>query len=100
MFTIKVKIDSLKSINSNISNTDTLTIKIPLLQPTFKIDVNKSVSNNRDIYLLTKKESNNLFLKIGILEITLTIITSLVLFIIYKNTRTKIEIYKEERNNL
>lgn len=99
-FTITVKIDSLESINSNISNTDTLTIKIPLLQPTFKIDINKSVSNNRDIYLLTKNESNDLFLKIGIIGIIVTIITSLILYIIYKNTRTKIELFKEKNNNL
>ena len=99
-FTIMVKIDSLESINSNISNTDTLTIKIPLLQPTYKININKSVSNNRDIYLLTKNTSNNLFLKIGIIGIITTIITSLTLAILYKKTRTSIEIFKEKNNNL
>lgn len=99
-FTITVKIISLESINSNISNTDTLTIKIPLLQPTYKIDINKSVSNNRDIYLLTKNTPNDFFLKIGIIGIITTIITSLVLFILYKNTRTKIELFKEKNNNL
>lgn len=99
-FTITVKIDSLKSINSNISNTDTLTIKIPLLQPTFKIDINKSVSNNRDIYLLTKTENNNLFLNLGIIGIITTIITGLVLFVLYKNTKTKIELFREKNNNL
>jgi len=99
-FTIQVKIDSLKTINSNISNVDTLTIKIPLLQPTYKIDIDKSVSNNRDIYLLTKNESNNIFLKIGIIGIIITILTALILFIIYKNTRTKIELFKEKNNNL
>ena len=99
-FTIKVKIDSLETINSNISNEDTLTIKIPLLQPTFKIDINKSVSNNRDIYLLTTNESNNLFLKIGIIGIIVTIITGIILSILYKNTRTKTEVFKEKNNTL
>lgn len=99
-FTITVKIDSLESINSNISNMDTLTIKIPLLQPTFKIDIDKSVSNNRDIYLLTKKTPNNIFLKIGIAGIIITIITALSLFILYKNTRTKLELFKEMNHNL
>ena len=98
-FTITVNINSLKSINSNISNKDTLTIIIPLLQPTFKIDINKSVSNNRDIYLLTTNESNNLFLNLGIIGLVITIITSL-LFLIYKKTRTKLELFKEQKNNL
>ena len=99
-FTITVKIDSLEAINSNIKNTDTLTIKIPLLQPTFKIDLNKSVSNDRNIYLLTKNETNNIFLNIGIIGIIITIITSLILFIVYKTTRTKIELFKEKKNSL
>lgn len=99
-FTITVNINSLKSINSNISNKDTLTIIIPLLQPTFKIDINKSVSNNRDIYLLTTNESNNLFLNLGIIGLVITIITSLILFLMYKKTRTKLELFKEQKNNL
>jgi len=99
-FTITVNINSLKSINSNISNKDTLTIIIPLLQPTFKIDINKSVSNNRDIYLLTTNESNNLFLNLGIIGLVITIITSLILFLVYKKTRTKLELFKEQKNNL
>lgn len=99
-FTITVNINSLKSINSNISNKDTLTIIIPLLQPTFKIDINKSVSNNRDIYLLTTYESNNLFLNLGIIGLVITIITSLILFLMYKKTRTKLELFKEQKNNL
>lgn len=99
-FTIAVNINSLKSINSNISNKDTLTIIIPLLQPTFKIDINKSVSNNRDIYLLTTNESNNLFLNLGIIGLVITIITSLILFLMYKKTRTKLELFKEQKNNL
>jgi len=99
-FTITVNINSLKSINSNISNKDTLTIIIPLLEPTFKIDINKSVSNNRDIYLLTTNESNNLFLNLGIIGLVITIITSLILFLMYKKTRTKLELFKEQKNNL
>jgi len=99
-FTITVEIDSLETINSNISNIDTLTIKIPLLQPTFKIEIDKSVSNNRDIYLLTKNEPNNFFLNLGIMGLIITIITSLILFILYKQTRTKIQIFKEKNNNL
>ena len=58
-FTITIDINSLESINSNISNTDTLTIKIPLLQPTYKVNIDKVVSNNRDIYLLTKIDNKN-----------------------------------------
>lgn len=99
-FTITVNINSLKSINSNISNKDTLTIIIPLLQPTFKINMNKSVSNNRDIYLLTTNESNNLFLNLGVIGLVITIITSLILFLMYKKTRTKLELFKEQKNNL
>lgn len=99
-FTITVEIDSLETINSNISNIDTLTIKIPLLQPTFKIEIDKSVSNNRDIYLLTKNEPNNFFLNLGIMGLIITIITSLILFILYKQTRTKIQIFKEKNNSL
>ena len=99
-FTIVVQIDSLESINSNISNEDTLTIKIPLLQPTFKIEIDKSVSNNRDIYLLTKEETNNLFFNIGIIGTIITIITSLILFILYKTTKTKMQLFKEKNNTL
>lgn len=99
-FTITIKIDSLKAINSNISNVDTLTIKIPLIQPTFKIDINKSVSNNRDIFLMTQNESNYWFLKLGVVGIILTLIIGLILFIIYRNTRTKIELFKEKNNSL
>jgi len=99
-FTITVKIDSLKTINSNISNVDTVTIKIPLLQPTFKIEVDKSVSNTRDIYLLTKDENDSFFLNLGIIGLLVTIITAFILFILYKNTRTKIELFKEKNNGL
>ena len=99
-FTISVEIDSLETINSNISNIDTLTIKIPLLQPTFKIEIDKSVSNNRPIYLLTKNEPNNQFLNLGIIGIIITLITTLTLFILYKQKKTKVQLFKEKNNNL
>lgn len=99
-FTVKVRIKSLESINSNISTTDTLTIKIPLLQPTYKIDINKSVANNRDIYLLTKNEPNNLYFRLGVIGMTLTLLIGFLLFLLYKNTKTKSELFKEKVNML
>ena len=98
-FTILVEINSLENINSNLSNIDKLTITIPLLQPTYMIDINKTVSNNRDIYLQTKNDSK-IFLILGISGVITTIINSLILFIIYKKSKTKIEIYNEKINNI
>ena len=97
-FIITVNINSLESINSNISSIDKLTVRIPLLQPTFKIDTTKAVSNNRDIYLLKKEKNNDLFLKLGIIGLILTPIIGFVLFVVYRNKRTKMQLYKQKIN--
>lgn len=99
-FTINVKIDSLASINSNISNNDTLTIKIPLLQPTFFIDTNKSVTNNRDIYLLTETDNNRIFLKFGIFGLIFSIVSGFAMFVFYKYTMSRSELYNVRLNNI
>lgn len=99
-FTVTVDVDSLKKINSNISTKDVLTIKIPLLQPTFHVDMSKSVTNNRDIYLLVEEEKNELFLNLGIFGLVFTLITGVVLFIYYRITRTKLDLYRIGVNSI
>ena len=99
-FTVTVDVDSLKKINSNISTKDVLTIKIPLLQPTFHVDMSKSVTNIRDIYLLVEEEKNELFLNLGIFGLVFTLITGVVLFIYYRITRTKLDLYRIGVNSI
>ena len=97
---LKVDIKSLENINSNLSNQDVLEIKIPLLQPTFSVQLNKKFVNNRDIYVLTKKVENHMFLNIGVIGIMFTIVLSCILLILYINKRSKLEIYRNKVNNI
>lgn len=99
-FRVAVNINSLDSINSNISNKDVLTVKIPLLQPTFNIDINKSISSDRDIYEVTNVERDNTYITLGMGSLLFTFVMSLVLFIIYKNTKNKNELYQDEENQI
>lgn len=99
-FTVTVDVDSLKKINSNISSKDVLTIKIPLLQPTFYVDMSKSVTNNRDIYLMVENDNNDIFFQLGIFGLIFTFVVGLVLFIYYRLTRTKFDLYKSMVNGI
>ena len=95
-----VNIESLSDKVSNITNHDTLAIKIPLLQPTYSIDIDKTVVTDKDIYLKVVDNDNNLFLKMGIIGLIYTLCISIIFFISYKKSKSKYQLFIEKRDNI